>query len=325
MKTPQFWHTKNFIAYLLLPFSLLYLFGHFLNFFRKIPTRINKPIICVGNLVAGGAGKTPVAIAIGEMLKELNIDFAYLSAGHGGKIKNFTSVNAKEYDSKAVGDEPLLLSEVATAFVSKNRLFGAKQIALMPEKKLIVMDDGLQNPTLIKDFSIMVIDGNYGFGNGFIIPCGPLREPVWIGIKKADLVIIVGEDKSRIAKNFCRGKKIIKAKIKTVNGKKFHKKSVIAFCGIGRPEKFFDSLKQNNTNIITKFSYADHHQYQEREIRKMINLAKKNKVRLVTTKKDWVRLEKMYQKQIDYLDIKIEFDDPSYLKDKLIKLANGQN
>ncbi len=323
MKTPKFWHKKNPLAYLFLPLSILYLFGHFLNFFRKIPTKVNKPVICIGNLVAGGAGKTPVAIAIGEILKEMNIDFAYLSGGHGGEIRDFILVNEKEYNSKDVGDEPLLLSEIASTFISRNRLSGAKKIAAMPAKKLIIMDDGLQNPTIIKDFSILVIDGNYGIGNGFMMPAGPLREPVQIGIKKADLVIIIGDDKVKIAKSFCIGKKVIKAKIKAVNSDKFHKKSVIAFCGIGRPEKFFDSLKQNEINIITKFSYADHHQYKEREIKKMISLAKKSKVKLITTKKDWIRLEPMYQRQIDYLDIKIEFENVSYLKEKLIKLVNG--
>ncbi len=273
--------------------------------------------------MVGGAGKTPVAIAIGKILQELNIDFVYLSGGYGSQIKNFTLVNKAKHSSKDVGDEPLLLSEIASTFISRDRLVAASVIAKTPDKKLIIMDDGLQNPTITKDLSILVIDGNYGFGNDFMIPAGPLREPINIGIKKADLIIIIGEDRYQIAQDFCANKKVINAKIIPTNWKNFYQKAVIAFCGIGRPEKFFTSLEENNINVITKFSYSDHHQYQEREIRKMINLAKKNNVALITTKKDWIRLDEVYRKQIDYLDIKVEFENADVLRDKLIEIANG--
>ena len=324
MKAPQFWHKKNYLSFLLWPFSLLYFFGHFINCLRKNPVKIDKPLICIGNLVAGGAGKTPVAIAIGKILVEdLKIDFAYLSLGYKGEIKDFVLVDKNKYESKDVGDEPLLLSEIAQTFVSKDRVFGAKEIAKISAKKLIIMDDGLQNPSLEKHFSILVIDGNYGFGNGFIIPAGPLREPIKAGIAKADLIIIVGEDRQKIAKNFCGNKKVINAKITTINPEQFYKKSFIAFCGIGRPEKFFTSLQESNINVVTKFSYADHYRYKEEDITKMIDLAKKNNLKLITTKKDWVRLDKCYQNKSHYLDIKIEFENTEYLKEKLIKLSNA--
>ncbi len=274
-------------------------------------------------MVAGGAGKTPVAIAIGQILQELNIQFSYLSGGHGGKIQDFTLVDKSKHNSLDVGDEPLLLSEIAPVFISKDRLLGADIISKTTQNKLIIMDDGLQNPSIIKDLSILIIDGNYGFGNNLIIPSGPLREPIKDGIKKADLIIIMGADKHQIVENFCDNKKVIYGKIIPINFENFDKKSFIAFCGIGRPEKFFTSLEEIGVNIVTKFSYADHHQYQEKEIKKMIDLAKQNNVSLITTKKDWVRLEKVYQSQIDYLDIKVEFEDLDYLRDKLIGLVNG--
>ena len=321
LKTPQFWHKKTFLSYLFFPASLLYLLGHALNYFSKAPKKINKPIICIGNVVTGGAGKTPVAIEIGKILNDLKIDFAYLSRGYGGEIKGFTLVDKAKHNTKSVGDEPILLSEISQTFISQDRFIGASNIAKIAEKKLILLDDGLQNPSVIKDFSILVIDGNYGFGNGFIIPAGPLREPAEVAIKKADLVIIVGEDKFKIAKNFCKNKKVLHARIEPTNCKKFYKKSMIAFCGIGRPEKFFDSLERSKINVITKFSYPDHHQYQEGEIKKMLDLAHKNHTKLITTKKDWIRLGKVYQDQIDYLDIKIEFENTQYLKEKLIELA----
>jgi tetraacyldisaccharide 4'-kinase len=322
LKTPQFWHKRTIISYLLLPFSLLYILGHLFNYWRKIPTKINKPIVCIGNLVSGGAGKTPTAIAIGRILSILNIDFAYLTAGYGGKIKNFELVNKDKHNSKEVGDEPLLLSEISSTFVAKNRLLGAKKIARFPDKKLILMDDGLQNPNIIKDFSILVIDGNYGFGNGFLMPAGALREPIKMGIDRADLIIIIDQDRLEIAKRFCSYKKVLKAKTVVINQDKFFGKNLIAFCGIGRPEKFFASLKNSNINIISRISYSDHHQYKFYEIEKMLKLAKQNNAKLVTTKKDWVRLEQKYQQQIDYLEIKIEFEDESFIKEKLLELIN---
>jgi len=310
-----------------LPISWLYLLGHFFNCLRKTPTKINKPIICIGNLVAGGAGKTPVAIEIGKILQELNIGFAYLSTGYGAQIQDFTLVDKSKHNAKDVGDEPILLSNVAPTFISKDRVIAATSIAKKPEIKLIIMDDGLQNPSIIKDLSILIIDGEYGFGNSLIIPAGPLREPIKVGMKKADLVVIIGEDRHQIVETFCANKIIVRAKIVPIGisnsgCENFNKKSAIAFCGIGRPEKFFISLQESGVNIIAKFSYADHHQYQEREIIKMINLAKKNNTSLVTTKKDWVRLNKVYQEQIEYLDIKVEFENVDVLRDKLIKLSN---
>ena len=303
-------------------------------------------------MVTGGAGKTPIALTIGKILQDLNIDFAYLSSGYGGKITSCTLVNQAIHSAKDVGDEPLLLAEIAPTFISKNKQIAVDKITnfefspprrkleknkKIANKRLIIMDDGLQNPSITKSFSILVIDGNYGFGNGFLIPAGPLREPILMGVKKADLVIVVGEDRGQIVKKFCHkycsskylgkylgrylGKKIIKAQIKPIGLQKFVKKPVIAFCGIGRPKKFFDSLEDNKINIIAKFSYSDHHQYQKKEITKMLDLATQNNAILITTKKDWVRLDKIHQEQIEFLDIKIEFNNETFLREQLIKLA----
>lgn len=293
-----------------------------MNFVSKSANRVEKPVICIGNVVSGGAGKTPIALEIGKILKELKIDFAYLSSGFGGKIRNFTQV--KNQKSSEVGDEPLLLKEISDTFICKSRIYGARKIAAKKENQLIVVDDGLQNPSLIKDLNILVIDGNYGFGNGFLIPAGPMREPASIAINRSDLIIIIGEDKHQIAKKFCIGKKVIRVNIKAVNAQNFENKSVVAFCGIGRPEKFFESLNKNKTQVIAKFSYPDHHHYLETEINKMVNLANKNGTKLITTKKDWVRLEPKYQKQIEYFDIEAKFENEEELKEILKKLINDK-
>lgn len=321
MRAPQFWHKKNIITYCLLPFSGLYLLVYYFKSKLTNPQKINCPIICVGNLVAGGAGKTPIAIEIGKMLKEANIDFSYLSSGYGGEIKDLTKVDQSLHSAGQVGDEPLLLSEISTAFISKNRLFGAQQIAALPNKKLIIMDDGLQNFSIKKDFSIVVIDGKYGFGNGLVIPAGPLRETINMGLKKADLIIIVGEDKFLIGQKYAQATTIVSAQIKVINGQKFANQPVLAFCGIGRPDKFFDSLKENNIQIIAKYSYPDHYQYRDSEIKSMIDEAEKNNAIILTTKKDWIRLSQNFREQIAYLDIAIEFADKNFIKQKLLSLV----
>ncbi len=335
MKTPQFWHQNNLksklISWVLLPISWLYLLGHLLDFYYQKPKKTACNVICIGNLVAGGAGKTPVALAIGKILQNLAINFSYLSGGYGGKIKDFTLVNSQIHNSTQVGDEPLLLAQTAKTFITKDRFLGCKQIVeiipIKSHKNLVIIDDGLQSSDIYKNLAIMVIDGNYGFGNGLIIPAGPLREPIKFGIKKADLIVIIGEDKHKIAakitQEFAGNKKIITAKITPTNQQKFINKSLIAFSGIARPEKFFDSLKLIDTNIISQISYPDHYQYKNKEIEKLLKLSKKKQATLITTKKDWVRLDKIYQKQIEYLDIAVEFDNVDYLKEQLIALFNA--
>lgn len=327
MIAPKFWRGNNLLSYLvaycLLPLSLFY---HIAQRLRNRLTKTSKlkiPIVCVGNLVAGGSGKTPIAIELGLILKEINIDFAYLSLGYGGETKDFTKVSLS-HTSEEVGDEPILLAEISDSFICYNRLLGAKQICKIPTKKMIIMDDGLQNPSIFKDLKILVVDGEYGFGNELIIPSGPIREKIKPAVKNIDLIIIIGSDKKQIRTRFCSGKKVISAQIKVINPEKFMNSSMIAFCGIGRPEKFFDSLKKISVNLIEKISYPDHYQYKESDLEFLTNLAKTKNTKLVTTKKDWVKLNKKYQNQISYLDIRIELDEVDYIKNKLIDLINEQ-
>lgn len=321
MKAPNFWKKRNLLAYLLLPASYLFELAGFLRNLTIRPRRVKKPVICIGNLTVGGTGKTPIALKIGKILQELKIDFAYLGHGYGSENQDLIIVDKNSQSSK-VGDEALLLSEISQTFVAKNRVFAAQQIAKLPKKKLIIMDDGLQNPSLIKDFSILIIDGNYGFGNEFILPAGPLRQRIKAGLKNIDLIFIIGEDKLNLAKKL-PNKKIISAQIKVINTAKKNAKPVIAFCGIGRPDKFFASLKKANYKVIQEISFADHYFYQEKDIDILLDLARKSKANLITTKKDWIKFSKENQKKIEYLDIEIELqnEDEKYLKNKLKELA----
>jgi tetraacyldisaccharide 4'-kinase len=298
---------------------VIYGLGTIIRYFSTSPKKISKPVICIGNLVAGGAGKTPIAIEIGMMLREMGVNFAYLSYGYGREGSDFVEVSTYEHSALQVGDEPLLLSEIADTFVVGNRISGALKIEEMAEKQMIIMDDGFQNPFLFKDLQILVVDGFYGFGNQMMMPSGPLREPISFGADRANIVVIVGEDKTGVEKYFA-GKKIVHAKIKTINHGKFKNQKVVAFCGIGRPKKFFHSLKDAGIEVVKIFYYADHYVYKKSDLDSLVATAREHGAKLVTTKKDWVRIEPDYQSEIDYLDIRIEFDDSSLIKEELNKL-----
>ena len=193
LKTPGFWTKRNFIAFALLPCSAIYFCGFLLTKFFTKTQKISKPVICVGNLIAGGSGKTPTAIAVGKILHEIGINFAFLSRGYMRDGSTFLMLDKADYSkAEIVGDEPLLLLETAPTFVSTDRLFGAKQIEKMNKFSAILLDDGMQNNSLHRDFTIMVVDGKVGFGNNFLIPAGPMREPASSGLKKADLVVVIG-------------------------------------------------------------------------------------------------------------------------------------
>jgi len=318
IKTPKFWNKVNFISLALLPLSFIYLCGFLINKFFTKTHKISKPIICIGNLIAGGSGKTPTAIAIGEILNELSINFAYLSRGYMGDGSKFLLLH-KDDGSKAeqVGDEPLLLIDTAPTFVAKNRLFGALQIEVMNKFSAIVLDDGMQNDSLHRDFTIMVVDGKIGFGNNFLLPAGPKRELLSMGLKKTDLIILIGKTNDDLLKKLS-SKKIIKANLLVRNLEDFIDQKLIAFCGLAYPQKFFDILSSKGMEVIENQGFPDHHFYQSFELERLCNLAKLKNATLVTTKKDWIKFPKIFQNQISYLDVFLEFEDKQEVA-KLLK------
>ncbi len=320
LKTPKFWIEKNLISCALLPLSFIYFCGFYLVKFFTKTTKISKPVVCIGNLIAGGSGKTPTAIAIGKILHEMAIDFAFLSRGYMSDGSKFLLLR-KEDNNRAekVGDEPLLLVETAPTFVAKNRLFGAKQIAAMKKFEMIVLDDGMQNDSLHRDFTILVVDGKIGFGNGFLIPAGPMRESFCIGIKKADLIVIVGEAKAELLEKLA-GKKIIQAKIISKNLEKFYGKKLVAFCGLAYPQKFFALLEKEGLEVVETESFADHHIYQEWQLENLYKIAQEKNADLITTKKDWVKFSQNFQQKISYLDIELELENKEFIINKLKKL-----
>ncbi len=320
IKTPNFWLKKNLISYALLPLSAIYFVIFSLNRILAKKGKISKPIICIGNITAGGSGKTPTAIAIGKILQEMSINFAFLSRGYMNDGSKFLMLEkGSKNDAKKVGDEPILLSQFAPTFVAQNRFFGASQIDSMNKFQAVVLDDGMQNNKLESDFLVMVVDGNVAFGNGFLIPAGPMREPLCLGLKRANIVVVIGEMNYDLEKKLS-GKKIVTAKILPLNLEKFLGKKFVAFCGLAYPQKFFSYLQKNGLEIVQTKEFCDHHPYKISELEELERIAKEQGVELIATKKDWVKFPKSFQEKISYLDVELKFDDEQSIKDELQKI-----
>jgi len=318
IKTPKFWLRKNLTSYLLLPLSCLYFVVFYLIKYSSKRKKINKRVICVGNLIAGGSGKTPSAILLGEILHDLNISFCYLSRGYKGSDKNNLLKVDSSQDAKISGDEPLLLSEVADTYVSNSKINALREIDKISDYKAVVLDDGIQNNLIFCDIRIIVVDAKIGFGNGFLLPAGPLREDLTRGLKKADIVIVIGKADNNLLKKL-ENNRVVEANIVAQNSEEFKNKSLIAFCGIAYPDKFFSYLKEQGLNLLETFDYKDHHFYTNSELEFLLREAKAKNASLITTKKDWVKFPKNYQEQIPYLDIKLELQDESIIIEEINK------
>ena len=311
LKTPKFWIKKNLISCALLPLSVVKIFTK--------TAKISKPVICVGNLIAGGSGKTPTAIAIGKILNEMSANFAFLSRGYMSDGSKFLMLNKEDKNNAdQVGDEPILLIETAPTFVSTNRLFGARQIDKMNRFRMLVLDDGMQNDSLHRDLTILVVDGKIGFGNNFLIPAGPMREPLCWGLKKADFVVLIGEAKAGLLKKLS-GKTVIKAKVIPTNLKEFYGKNLMAFCGLAYPQKFFSLLSDQGLKVLETRSFPDHYNYKLEELTELCKNASEKGATLITTKKDWVKFPPIIREQIAYLDIELEFENREFVEKSLKK------
>lgn len=328
MRTPKFWYNENktVLSFLLRPISWIYGSTRELISAHSKTWHAPVPVICIGNLVAGGHGKTPMAISICNALKLNNKIVHFISRGYKGSMSGPILVDPKSHTAKEVGDEPLLLSKIAPTWISANREAGIK-LAYKMGAEIIVMDDGFQNPSVKKDLSILVIDGEVGFGNGNLIPAGPLRENIATGLLKANAVVIVGKDilnlrntlTNVVSKTSNTPIRIYNAEIKPDAGSQsLQNDKVIAFAGIGRPEKFFNTLIDMSCNIIEKKNFADHHKYSKKEIAKLLNLAEEKNAKLVTTSKDYVRLTTSQQEKIIPVPIRLHWSDRTAI-DSIIK------
>lgn len=299
MKTPWWFLSKNPVSILLVPISWLYYSAscivHFLRGLKPLKSR--RKIICVGNILAGGVGKTPIVRAIANMYGA-----PVVMRGYKGNAKTGN-----------IGDEATMLSRTGLAVHVGDRKSNIILLNKQTDTGPIIMDDGLQNPTIKKDISIMVFDQGLGYGNGLMLPAGPLRQPKRM-VKRADAVIIIRNDKPKKKFNLPVGVPVFYAKNQTTSPYDEDER-LVAFAGIGYPKKFFSSLK----NVVSRRSFPDHYQYTTQDLEKLISLAEKKHAKLITTEKDWVRLPIEIRDQIKYarLDTVIENTFWDWLKEKI--------
>lgn len=335
LETPSWWYRdRGVVASALSPIGALYGRIAEARAARVMPYRSRLPVICIGNFAAGGGGKTPTAIAVARLLKELGTKPCFLTRGYGGASKVETFVS-KGMSAAEAGDEPLLLAEHAPTMISVDRVVGAKAIE-HTDATVIVMDDGFQNPSLAKDLSLIVVDAASGIGNGLMIPAGPLRAPLEVQIARADALMVIGSgDKATALVDAfrARAKPVLKARIAPVQDARWlGVLPVIGFAGIARPEKFFATLKANGARIIDERSYPDHYRYSARQARSLLREARDYKAMLITTEKDWVRLPDEAgtpQAELKFrsrpFPIAIEFDNGAAVKDLLTRTLAKRN
>ena len=321
MRAPEFWRTQSGLAALLAPLSEIYAMAGAVRQRCTMPWRAPVPIICIGNLVAGGAGKTPVAIATGAILHDLGKSVHFLSRGYGGSLPGPVQVNPSAHTAKQVGDEPLLLARIAPTWVAKNRLAGAKA-AISNGAEIIVMDDGFQNPSVAKTLSLIVVDGGYGFGNERVMPAGPLREPLPNGLSRADAVVVMGADVTDAAKTIRRtapDTQIIDARLAALSAaRRYVGAKVLAFAGIGRPDKFFQTLKDLGCVLVAQHPFPDHYDYTPDDIAILVEAAARENAVLLTTAKDFQRVPEDARPMVEVVDVVVEWRDPDAIKSLLL-------
>ena len=298
MIAPKFWNNRGVVSTILLPFSWVY--GAIVQFrLRKSGYKSKAKVICVGNVTAGGVGKTPVCMALAEKYISEGKKVCFVTRGYKGKLKNIV-VDLDKHSAIETGDEARLLANVATTIISPDRAHGAR-VAEELGMDVIIMDDGFQNPSLCKDECVIVFDGKVGIGNGRVLPAGPLRETLKNGEKRATCAIIMGEDKTGLAEKIsipCYFGKVVPEHL-DIEGAK-----VLAFAGIGRPSKFYDTLCELGYDVVETRDFADHYSYTKADIDELKEKAKARGLLLITTEKDFVKLDEEMKKDIHCLKIK---------------------
>jgi tetraacyldisaccharide 4'-kinase len=321
MRAPGFWVGSGGIAPLLLtPFSAIYA-GATARRMARRGWQAPVPVICCGNATAGGAGKTTVALDIGRRLADRGIAAHFLLRGYGGSLKGPARVDPEAHDSTQVGDEALLLAEIRPTWISGDRGAGA-QAAVAAGAQAIVMDDGLQNPTLEKDLSLLVIDGGFGFGNGRVIPAGPLREPVAAAAARSGAAVLIGKDETGALAQLPPGLPVLRARL--VAGPEaamLAGQPVFAFCGIANPQKFFATLQEAGAVLAGREAFADHYPYDEGDLKELLGQAERLRAVAVTTKKDFVRIPAQFRSRVTVVTVGLAWEEPAAIESLLDPLA----
>jgi tetraacyldisaccharide 4'-kinase len=316
VKAPAFWEHDGPLARLCEPAAALYAAAGAWRWRRTTPWRAPVPVICVGNVVAGGAGKTPVAL---DLLSRLPGAHALLR-GYGGRLSGPLRVDPDRHGHQEVGDEALLLAARAPTWVARDRAAGAAAAAAAGATA-IVLDDGFQNPTLAKTLSLLVIDGAYGLGNRRVLPAGPLREPFPRALARAEAVIILGDDTWGVARRLPPGLTVLRGRLAPgPEAAQLVGQKVVAFAGIGRPGKFFATLRALGARVVAKHPFADHYPYAPADIQPILDEAFQLGALPVTTAKDAVRLPADQRQQVNVLTVAVAWEDPAAVRRLLGRL-----
>lgn len=317
MRAPAFWsnppEAPGLAARLLSPLGCVYALATARRIAAARPWRAPAPVICVGNLTAGGTGKTPTALALAERLTARGVAAHFVTRGHGGREQGPHLVDIHRDDYSRVGDEPLLLAAFAPTWVAKDRAAGA-QAAAAAGAEAIILDDGHQNPAVAKDLSIVVVDAATGFGNGLCIPAGPLREPVQTGLSRAGAVLLIG-DGDVATPGLPAGAPSLRAHLRPrATGLSLEGARVVAFAGIGRPEKFFATVRGLGAEIVKQAAFPDHAPFAPRMLKRLEADAAREGALLVTTEKDSARLPAWFRGKASSVPVELAFKNPEALE-----------
>ncbi|MDR1476861.1 MAG: tetraacyldisaccharide 4'-kinase [Rickettsiales bacterium] len=305
-----FRHRYSPLALALLPVSLCYLAGDFLNRLFSTPYRSRARVICIGNLTVGGVGKTPIVIKVVEHFARRGTRVGVMSRGYGGRLSGMhpVVVDPRKHTALDVGDEPYMIASKLRGVpvcICSDRARSARLLEEFVD--VIVMDDGLQNYSIAKDVKVSVFDGRAGLGNGYVLPAGPLRQLTRTCLSDVDACVIMSEKNaslehklSEYTKNIFDARAVAKFDFMKLRGKK-----AVAFAGIGRPHKFLKTLEENKVDVIRWHAFADHHEYRTRELDALLREAGRLGAVLLTTMKDFVKIPKSYQKRFTPVDIDV--------------------
>ena len=326
MREPSFWWSEDsFASALLAPLAAVY--GVVAQWrLGRAGRRARAPVVCVGNLTVGGAGKTPTALALARMLSAAGERPVFLSRGYGGALAGPLLVDPARHRAREVGDEPLLLARTAPTIVARDRVKGA---GIAGDASVIVMDDGFHNPSLVKDFSVLVVDGRRGIGNGRVIPAGPLRAPLDAQLARAHALIVVGG----LGRAAAIAERARAAAIPVLQARLeadadviawLSARQVLAFAGIGDPDKFFASLAEAGVALAATRSFPDHHRYTRAEAVALCDDADRAGLVLMTTEKDLARLSgedqvKELAARAKALPVTLAFEDEEEVKSLLLE------
>lgn len=324
MKAPGFWQHDGLVAHLLSPLGAAYTGLGRLRRWRSRPAPAPVPVLCVGNATVGGTGKTPIVLDLLTRLRARGVDAHGLCRGHGGRLHGPVRVDPDRHGSDAVGDEALLLAARAPTWAARDRLAGATAAAVAGAR-VVVLDDGLQEPRLMKQRALLVVDATTGIGNGRVVPAGPLREPFAAATARADVIVLVGDGDGGPGLDRGAARSLPRWRCHLApspDAGRLAGRRMVAFAGIGRPDKLFETARAVGVDLAETVAFADHHAYRPTELEALRARASALGAGLLTTSKDRVRLPPAFAREVDVLRVEIDWEDTEAVDRLLARLVD---